>query len=256
MSRTAVLDGAIFARSLFLQAGFGDERRQALGFAWSLDPALRRAYAKDPAELARARARHLAPFNVQPHASGLILGVVASLETRAAGGEADAARRAVSLKSTLAPALSASADALFWGSLRPFSASLAVLVAVVFWRLGLAHPCAAGAAAGLTAFNAPALAARALGLRRGFAEGESAAAAAAGLPARPWIRGLRRAAAAAIIAAAWAAMGLPTLIPLRVLAAAGFAAGAGLSRAAGGPFRLLAAAFAAGALASAAGWLP
>lgn len=246
----------LFARSLLLQAGFGDERRQALGFAWSVDPALRRAYAADAPGLARARERHLAPFNAQPHAAALILGLTAALEGRAAAGDQAAAARAVSMKASCGAALSAAADAFFWGALRPLAAALAILTAAAFWRLGLPHPCAAGAAAGLLAFNVPALAARALGIRRGLAEGEAAAATAACLPAQYWIRSTRRAAAAAIVLTAWLALGLPLLTPpVRLAAAAAFAAGAGLSRLAGGPLRLLAAAFAFGAIASAAGWL-
>jgi mannose/fructose/N-acetylgalactosamine-specific phosphotransferase system component IID len=246
--------GTLFARSFLLQSGFGDQRRQALGFAWTLDPALKRAYADDAAGLAGARKRHLAPFNAQPHASGLILGAVAALEARAAAGDAAAAARAIGLKAALGPALSGAADAFFWGSLRPLAGALAVLVTVACWGLGLAHPCAAGAAVGLLAFNVPALAARWIGVRRGLSEGEAAAAAAADLPVQAWISGLRRAAAAAIILAAWAAMGLPVLAPLRLPAAVSFAAGAGLSRFSGGPQRLLLAAFAAGAMASLAGW--
>jgi PTS system mannose-specific IID component len=244
----------LFARSLLLQAGFGDRRRQGLGFAWAIDPALRAAYAGDAAGLSAARLRHLASFNVQPHAVGLPLGAAAALEARAAAGEPALAERAVALKGMLGAALSGAADALFWGSLRPLSAALAIVVALSGWRRGWAHPLAAGAAAGLAAFNVPALAARALGVERGLADGERAAAFAASLPAQEWIRRARSAAVVLILWAAWSAMGLPQ-VP-RALAAAAFAAGAALSRFAGGPLRLVAAAGAAGAAGALAGWAP
>ena len=253
MSDRAGLARTLFARSVFLQAGFGDERRQGLGFAWAIDPALRLAYAGDAAGLTAARLRHLAPFNAQPYAAALPLGAVAALELRAGAGEPALAQRGVALKASVGAALSGCADAFFWGALRPLAGVAAVGVGVVFWRLRLAHPCQAGVAAGLLIFNIPALAARALGVSAGLREGEAAALSAARLPAQKWIRVARRAAVAMIVLTAWLALGLPE-IPARVLAAGAFAAGAGLSRFAGGPMRLAAAAFAAGAAASLAGW--
>ncbi|MFI5345451.1 MAG: PTS system mannose/fructose/sorbose family transporter subunit IID [Elusimicrobiota bacterium] len=253
MSGRAALGRSLFLRSLLLQAGFGDERRQGLGFAWAIDPALRQAYAGDAAGLAAARLRHLAPFNAQPYAAALPLGAAASLELRAAAGEPELAQRAVALKASLGAALSGCADAFFWGALRPLAGAAALGVAAIFWRLRLEHPCEAGVTAGLLAFNVPALAARGLGLRAGLDEGEGAALSAAALPVQNWIRFTRRAAVGAIVVTAWIALGLPEA-PLRVSAAAAFAAGAGLSRFTGGPLRLVAAAFAAGAAASLAGW--
>ena len=37
----SALRARMFLRCLFLQSGFADESRQALGFAWAMDPALR-----------------------------------------------------------------------------------------------------------------------------------------------------------------------------------------------------------------------
>jgi PTS system mannose-specific IID component len=242
----------LFVRSFLLQAGFSDERRQGLGFAWAVDPALRAAYSANPDGLRAARARHLASFNVQPYAVGVPLGIVAALEARAPLEGCAAAERAEVLKSALSAALSGPADAFFWGALRPLAGALAVAVGAGGWLLGLRHSVALGAALGLIAFNAPALAARWLGLTAGLRDGETAAAVVAGLPVRDWIRGVRLAAAALVFAAAFVALGLP-FVP-RAAAAVAFAVGAGLSRAVGGPLRLIAAAGLLGMAASAAGW--
>lgn len=243
----------MLARSLLLQAGFGDERRQALGFAWALDPALADAYARDAAGLAAARARHLAPFNAQPFAASLPLGAAAALEARAAGGDAAAAARAVELKAALGSALSGAADAFFWGSLRPLAAAAAVLGAACAWRLGFRRPLACGAGLGLLIFNVPSLWARWAGLGAGLEQGEAAALTACSLPAQSWIRAARRAAVVLIFAAVWAVLALPFEIP-RLPAAAAFAAGAALGRFTAGPLRLIAAAGLLGALAATAGW--
>ncbi len=232
----------LFARALLLQAGFCDERRQALGFAWAIDPALARAYAGDAAGLSAARARHLASFNAQPCAAGLPLGVAAALETRAASGEATAAARAVALKSSLGAALSGAADAFFWGGLRPLAGAAAVLGALAAWRFGARWPFACGAGLGLLIFNVPSVWVGWAGVGSGLDEGEAAALTAARLPAQAWIRGARRAAVLLIFAAAWSALGLPRIRIAFLPAAVAFAAGAGLGRAAGGPLPLIAAA--------------
>jgi PTS system mannose-specific IID component len=250
---SALLRPVLFARSLLLQAGFGDERRQALGFAWAIDPALTAAYAGDAAGLRAARARHLAPFNAQPCAAGLPLGAAAALETRAASGDASAAARGVALKASLGSALSGAADAFFWGALRPLAAAAAVLGTAAAWRLGASRPFAWGAGLGLLVFNVPSLWARWAGLTLGLDAGEGAALAACSLPAQAWISGARRAAVIVIFAAVWAVLALPFSIP-RLPATVAFAAGAALGRFAEGPLRLVAAAALLGALASAAGW--
>jgi PTS system mannose-specific IID component len=248
------LRASLFMRSLLLQAGFSDERRQGLGFAWAIDPALSRAYAGDAAGLAAARVRHLQSFNAQPYAAGLPLGVAAALEARAAAGEPALAARAVALKAALGAALSGAADAFFWGALRPFSCACGVLAAALGLRFSAPHPFALGAAAALLAFNAPALWARWAGVDRGLRDGEAAAAAAALLPAQSLISGARRAALAATIAAVLAVLSLPTVRISHAFAAAAFAAGAVLARFTAGPLRLVAAAGLLGALASAAGF--
>lgn len=252
------LQPRLFIRSLFLQAGFCDERRQGLGFAWAIDPALESAYAGDAAGLRAARLRHLAPFNAQPYAAALPLGAAAALEARAAGGDAAAAARGVALKNSLGAALSGAADAFFWGSLRPLAAASAVLGGIAALRLDSPRPFVCGAVVGLALFNLPALWTRWAGLGLGLREGEAAAVAACALPAQKWIRAARFAALAAVVAAAAAGLtfdagvlGMP-----RAFAAVAFAAGAALGRFTGGPLKLVAAAALLGGLAAAAGGLP
>lgn len=248
------LRAALFARSFFLQAGFGDERRQGLGFAWAIDPALRAAHAAHPGHLAAARERHLGAFNCQPHAAGLPLGVVAALELKAGAGDAAAAARAAALKPALGAALSGAADGFFWGSLRPLAAALAAAVGIAGVVARTSHSIAAGVALGLLAFNAPALYARWRGLTLGLRDGEGAAVAAAALPVPVWSRRLRLAALGLVVASALAGLRLPFAAP-PAWAAAAFAVGAGLSRAAGGALRLVGAAALLAMAASAAGWV-
>ena len=237
----------LFLRSFLLQAGYGDERRQALGFAWAVDPALRRAH-RGAQALRDARKRQLACVNTQPVAAGLVLGTTAALEARGQLG------REAALKQALCCSLAAAGDSFFWGALRPLAAATAWLVGLLAVRL---EPAAwlAGPAAGLLAFNGPALAIRWRGLSVGLEKGEAAALEAAALEARAWTRRVRRG-AAPLLAACCALALADTPKPAAWLLAGAFAAGALLSARAGGALRLTAAAGVAGALASAAGWIP
>jgi mannose/fructose/N-acetylgalactosamine-specific phosphotransferase system component IID len=248
---------SLFLRSFLLQAGFSDERRQGLGFAWILDPALAAAYGANAQGLREARARQLAAFNTQPIAAGLVVGACAGLETRAAAGEAGATARAEAYKGAISASLAGAADAFFWGALRPFAAAAAGFLAVFGVLRGTKSPFLFAVAAGLLAFNGPALAARLIGVDLGLTDPDAAVLRVAALPVQRWIRALRLAAAALIFAAGAALLGYPFLSMPAALAAGAFALGAGASRAAGGPLRLVAAAGLLGAAASAAvGWTP
>jgi mannose/fructose/N-acetylgalactosamine-specific phosphotransferase system component IID len=189
----------VFQRSFFLQAGYSDERRQALGFAWAVDPALSAALSEDPVALLAARRRHLETFNSNPFSVGLVLGVVGSAE------RGSVARAAV-LKNALSTSLSGPADAAFWGILRPAAAATAVLFAIVGVFSGLRHPLIIGVAVGLTLFNVVAVSVRWLGIVAGLRDGENAAARVARYPAAAKLRSWRRAAAVLCFAAALAGL--------------------------------------------------
>jgi len=251
------LGARLFRRSFFLQAGFSDERRQALGFAWTIDPALAAAYGADADALRAARLRQLQPFNTQPNAAGLVVGACAALEARAAAGDAGACARAETFKGAIGASLAGGADAFFWGALRPLAAATAAFLGAFAFRRGTVGPLFGAAAAGLLVFNAPAVLARRRGVEEGLADPDTAALRVAALPVQSWIRAARLASAVLIFGAAAALLGHPLLNTSATLAAGAFALGAGAARATGGPLRLVAAAGIIGAAASAAvGWTP
>jgi PTS system mannose-specific IID component len=123
----------VFFRSLFLQAAWNSRGMQNLGFADAIAPALRELYA-DPAERARAAARHLEFFNCHPYLAAAILGGAVRLEERVASGE-EPAQTVSSFKSTLGPPFAALGDGFFWLALRPTSA-LAAAATEPFLGLG------------------------------------------------------------------------------------------------------------------------
>ena len=123
----------VFARSLFLQAAWNPRGMQNIGFADAVGPALAELY-PDPAERARAAARHLEFFNCHPYLAAAIVGGAVRLEEQVASGELPA--QAVSgFKSTLGPPFAALGDGFFWLALRPTSA-LAAAATEPFLGLG------------------------------------------------------------------------------------------------------------------------
>lgn len=212
-SMTPAMKARVGLRLLLLQARWDPARMQAAGLAFALEPWLVECWSAEPEALAAARRRHLEYFNTHPIAAALLAGIVCRLEAAAAAAAPGAARDAAvakirARKASLGASLAGLYDSFFWGALRPASALAGVLAAQAAWALGSAHAAAWGAAVALAAYNAPALAARALGFSRGLAAGELAAVELTRLPVQSWIVGLRRATVVAALAAFAAGAGM------------------------------------------------
>jgi len=121
---------AIGLRANLLQAAWNFERQQGLGWAFALEPALRRLYPVREERLARL-AEHTAYFNTQPTLASIALGAAARVEEERARGTGGDAASMARLKAALGSTLAALGDRLFWFSLRPFAAAVGVLVAMV-----------------------------------------------------------------------------------------------------------------------------
>ena len=147
-------------RANLLQAAWNFERQQGIGWAFALEPALRRLYPVREERLARL-AEHTAYFNTQPTLASIALGAAARVEEdRARGMGGDAASMA-RLKSALG-------DRLFWFSLRPFAAAVGVLLAMALPRHGW------GALALWSVYALPHLALRFGGVLWGYRAGPAA----------------------------------------------------------------------------------
>lgn len=136
-----------------IQAGWNFERMQNIGFAFALCPAMKKIWTT-PQTLKQALKRHMASFNTQPYMASFMLGLVWRLEERMAasarGGPAACARGASAsgggwkqssqgkesseehqmraAKKTASSALAAIGDTLFWGTLRPATLGICLLV--------------------------------------------------------------------------------------------------------------------------------
>jgi PTS system mannose-specific IID component len=115
----------VFWRCLFLQAAWNRRGMQNLGFAYAIDPALRRLYA-DPAERNEALRRHLATFNCHPYTAAAIVGGAIHHEERVAAGQ-EPPGAPLAYKQVLQGPLAAVGDGFFWSGLRPFFGALAAV---------------------------------------------------------------------------------------------------------------------------------
>lgn len=119
---------AVSLRAHLLQAVWNFERQQGLGWAFALAPVLERLYPDARTRLDRL-AEHTAYFNTQPTLASFALGAAARAEEARADGQGDAASMA-RLKAALGSTYAALGDRLFWFTLRPFAATVGVLLAL------------------------------------------------------------------------------------------------------------------------------
>lgn len=123
----------VLGRSFLIQASWSFERMQSIGFAYALEPVLRKLY-PDRTEYESRLKLHLDYFNTQPYLASFILGAVVRLEQDRAAG-LNAAPDIQRLKASLMAPLGALGDSFFWGSLKPLAAivAAALVLAGLWW---------------------------------------------------------------------------------------------------------------------------
>src|SRR5512144_3368608 len=76
---------AVFWRALLIQASWSFDRMQTLGFAYAIEPALRKLYSYQNEYGERLKV-HLEYFNTQPYFASFIIGAAVRLEEDRATG--------------------------------------------------------------------------------------------------------------------------------------------------------------------------
>lgn len=107
----------MFLRSLSLEVSYNYERQQALGFAFTMIPALRKLYSTPEAQAAALK-RHLEFFNTTPYVAPIIGGVAAAVEEREAARPDVDPTTVASIKAALMGPLAGIGDSLYWGTFR------------------------------------------------------------------------------------------------------------------------------------------
>lgn len=119
---------SMFIRSNFLLGSFNFERMQALGYCFTMIPAIKRLY--EGRERKEALKRHLEFFNTQPFISAPIMGITAAMEEQKANGAPIDDASISGVKVGLMGPLAGVGDPIFWGTLRPVTAALGASIAL------------------------------------------------------------------------------------------------------------------------------
>ncbi len=120
----------VFVRSNLFQGSWNFERMQALGYQFSMIPAIKRLYPEGSEERKQAIKRHNEFFNTHPFVAAPILGVNLAMEEQRANGAPidDAAINGI--KVGLMGPLAGVGDPIFWGTARPIFAALGASIAM------------------------------------------------------------------------------------------------------------------------------
>ena len=157
MSRINRIDWIkIFFRSFYLQAALNYEGMQALGFAASMTPILKRVCRTEKDRISFLR-RHLEFFNAHPYFASFALGAMVRLEETTDEGKN---KTIIATKRGLCGPLGSLGDQLFWDGLRPLAGICGALIAL--------HGNVLGPILFLLIYNVPHVWIRYWGLRRGY----------------------------------------------------------------------------------------
>nr|WP_086939511.1 PTS system mannose/fructose/sorbose family transporter subunit IID [Thaumasiovibrio occultus] len=150
----------IFMRSNTLELSFNYEKMQALGFCYSITPALKAYYGEDDPRFTDALERNMALFNITPAMSPFVLGVAASLEKEASKNPEMENTIVNNIKSSLMAPLSGIGDSFFWGTFRIIAGGIGISMAQQGSIMGMLMF--------LLLFNIPNFVTRWFGLNLGF----------------------------------------------------------------------------------------
>ena len=121
----------IFWRSFCHEASYNAERQQALGYAFTLTPLLKKMYGDDPEAMREACARHSEFFNLTVQINNFVVGIVTALEEQNANSEEKNIGPTISaVKSALMGPLAPIGDTFFWGCFRIVAASIGASLAL------------------------------------------------------------------------------------------------------------------------------
>ncbi|MDU4484621.1 MAG: PTS mannose transporter subunit IID [Enterobacter sp.] len=123
-------------RGVLFQGSWNFERMQALGFCFSMVPAIKRLYPENNEARRQAIKRHLEFFNTHPYVAAPVLGVTLAMEEQRANGAEIDDGAINGIKVGLMGPLAGVGDPIFWGTVRPVFAALGAGIAMSGSLLG------------------------------------------------------------------------------------------------------------------------
>lgn len=115
---------SIFWRGFALQGGFNYEKMQNIGYAYAMEPAIKRLYSSTK-DRAAALKRHLALFNCTPAMTPMIMGISSAMEEQYANNPSAIDPDSInSVKAALMAPFSGIGDSILFGTFRVIAAGI------------------------------------------------------------------------------------------------------------------------------------
>lgn len=115
---------SIFWRGFALQGGFNYEKMQNIGYAYAMEPAIKRLYSNTK-DRAAALKRHLALFNCTPAMTPMIMGISSAMEEQYANNSSAIDPDSInSVKAALMAPFSGIGDSILFGTFRVIAAGI------------------------------------------------------------------------------------------------------------------------------------
>jgi len=120
----------LFLRTFFLQSLWNFERLQNIGFLYVLYPVFKKLY-PDKEKRKEILLRHVGFFNTNPYMANIVFAMIINAEEEIAEGKSANTKKPEMLKSVMSGPIAAIGDSFFWGTWRPVTAFVAILLSIL-----------------------------------------------------------------------------------------------------------------------------
>lgn len=124
------INAGLFMRTFFVQSLWNFERLQNVGFLYVMYPVLKKLY-PDKEKRKEVLLRHTGFFNTNPYMANIVFAMVINAEKDIAGGKTKNTKKPEMLKSVISGPIAAIGDSFFWGTWRPATSFVAILLSIL-----------------------------------------------------------------------------------------------------------------------------
>jgi PTS system mannose-specific IID component len=122
----------MFIRTFFIQALWNFERMQNIGFLFVLKPFIDKIYLSNKKKK-KAMLRHIGYFNTHPYMSGLVIAIVANIESKIALSNKNL--NVNNIKNAMSGPLAAIGDPFFSGTIRSIASFISIFLLLLFTKI-------------------------------------------------------------------------------------------------------------------------
>ncbi len=124
------INAKLFIRTFFVQSLWNFERLQNIGFLYVLYPVFKKLY-PDKNKRKEVLLRHIGFFNTNPYMANIVFAMIINAESEIASGRSKNTKKPEILKSVISGPIAAIGDSFFWGTWRPVTSFVAILLSIL-----------------------------------------------------------------------------------------------------------------------------